>query len=55
MDAIQYGVNYHSNKTSWAKSLHGTVESPLTATSLQWPLFLSRQTVHALTLFIKHL
>ena len=32
MDAIQYGVNYHSNKTSLAKRLHGTVESSFTAT-----------------------
>ena len=38
MDAIQYGVNYHSNKTSLAKLLHGIVESSLTATSPQlWP------------------
>ena len=38
MDAIQYGVNYHSNKTSLAKLFHGTVESSLTATSTQlWP------------------
>ena len=49
MDAIQYGVNYHSNKTSLAKLLHGTVESSFTATPSQlWPPLCSS---HPLFLF----